>query len=266
VDLWNLAVLLAGGSVSGVLAGILGIGGGVLLNPLLVALGYAPVQAAATSSLAILLTSTAGTLQNWRMGFLQLNKIVFLGIPAILTSQIGVLLATAAPSYLLAAGFGCLLLANVYLVGLKKSAMSQAVTLEQPGAEPDTWPLSRFLPQLFTGGGAGILAGLFGVGGGVIMVPMQILLLGEGIKSAVRTSLGVIVITAISASGGHALQGNVLYLPGLCLGVGGLLGVQLGTRFLPRLADPVVTLLFRLLMGSMSVYMFWTAWGLSFSG
>ncbi len=69
----------------------------------------------------------------------------------------------------------------------------------------------------------------------------------------------MIVITAISASGGHALQGNVLYLPGLCLGVGGLLGVQLGTRFLPRLPDRVITLLFRLLMGSMALYMFWTA-------
>ncbi len=179
MDLLNLAVLLGGGSVSGVLAGILGIGGGVLLNPLLVALGYSPVQAAATSSLAILLTSTAGTIQNWRMGFLQLDKIVLLGIPAILTSQIGVLLATASPAYLLAAGFGCLLLANIYLVGLKKSAMVQAEKLATTEVGPASQPLLQVLPRLFTGGGAGILAGLFGVGGGVIMVPMQILLLGK---------------------------------------------------------------------------------------
>lgn len=55
------------GFFSGILAGFLGIGGGTVLVPLLVALGYEPIQAVATSALAITITALSGTLQNWRM-------------------------------------------------------------------------------------------------------------------------------------------------------------------------------------------------------
>ena len=99
-----------------------------------------------------------------------------------------------------------------------------------------------FLNTILTGGAAGILSGLFGVGGGVIMVPLQMLLLGEKIKVAIQTSLGVIILTAISASIGHAVAGNILLTEGLLIGFGGLVGAQFGTRFLPRLSDRVVTI------------------------
>jgi uncharacterized membrane protein YfcA len=62
------------------------------------------------------------------------------------------------------------------------------------------------------------------------MVPMQMLLLGEPIKQAIQTSLGVIVMTAIAATGGHALQGNVVWLAGIGLGLSGLVSAQLSTR------------------------------------
>jgi uncharacterized protein len=114
--------------------------------------------------------------------------------------------------------------------------------------------------RIATGSAAGLLAGLFGVGGGVIMVPLQILLLGESIKTAIQTSLGVIVITAISATLGHAARGNVLWVVGLILGGGGLLGAQISTRFLPRLPDRVVSLAFRSLLAILSIYVFWQAW------
>jgi hypothetical protein len=119
---------------------------------------------------------------------------------------------------------------------------------------------SPVLARLFTGGAAGVLAGLFGVGGGVIMVPLQMLLLGEPIKVAIQTSLGVIVITAVSASFGHAVVGNVLFVPGILLGCGGLLGAQFSTRVLPKLPDRVVSLVFRLFLGVLSIYIFWQAW------
>jgi uncharacterized membrane protein YfcA len=114
--------------------------------------------------------------------------------------------------------------------------------------------------KIITGSLAGLLAGLFGVGGGVIMVPLQILLLRESIKTAIQTSLGVIVITAISATLGHAENGNVLWNVGLILGAGGLLGAQVSTRFLPKLSDRTVSLAFRSLLTLLSVYVFWQAW------
>ncbi|MDY7023479.1 MAG: sulfite exporter TauE/SafE family protein, partial [Cyanobacteriota bacterium] len=115
------------------------------------------------------------------------------------------------------------------------------------------------IARIFTGSLAGMLAGLFGVGGGVIMIPLQILLLNETIKTAIQTSLGVIVITSFSACIGHGLQGNVLVVSGLLLGLGGLLGVQLSARFLPRLPEKTISLAFRSLLLILATYMFWKA-------
>ena len=249
----NILVFLSTGLFSGILAGLLGIGGGVVLVPLLVTLGYAPVKAVATSSLAILITAVSGTVQNWRMGYINTKQVSYLGIPAVLTTQVGVYLASLFPPYLLLMTFAILLLLNIYLVELRRRILAR----EESTIEPNFNPI---MASVGTGGAAGLLAGLFGVGGGVIMVPLQILLLGETIKVAIQTSLGVIVITAISACVGHALRGNVLFLEGVLLGAGGLLGAQLGTRYLPKLPDTVVSLVFRTLLAILSIYMFWQAW------
>lgn len=248
----DIVLLALGGIFSGVLAGFLGIGGGVVLVPMLVTFGYTPVQSVATSSLAILVTSTAGSFQNWRMGFLSWRRVFLLGFPAVLTAQIGAFLASRFLPYILLAAFGVLLLVNIYLVELRKRLVSQGTVPEKL--------MTPLMARLVTGGAAGFLAGLFGVGGGVIMVPLQILLLGEPIKTAIQTSLGVIVITAISSCVGHAAAGNILIAPGLILGFGGLVGVQFSTRFLPRLPDKLVSLLFRSMLALLSIYIFFQAW------
>ena len=249
----NLVILAAGGLFSGVLAGFLGIGGGTILVPLLVGLGYTPVKAIATSSLAILITSISGSVQNWRMGYLNAKRVIYLGLPALVTAQIGVYLAERFLPYLLLTAFGLLLLLNIYLVELRKQLTTRNTT-------PQAHNFNPVIAIIFTGSAAGILAGLFGVGGGVIMVPLQILLLEETIKVAIQTSLGVIVITAISACVGHTLNGNVLFTEGMLLGIGGLLGAQISTRMLPKLPDEVVSIAFRTMLGILSIYIFWQAW------
>lgn len=251
----NWLILASGGLVSGILAGLLGIGGGVILVPLLVTLGYAPVKAVATSSLAILVTSVSGSVQNWRMGYFGFKRVIYLGLPALVTAQIGVYLASRIAPYLLLSLFGILLLTNIYLVQLRQR-------LTASGEPPKGQQFNPVLARLATGGAAGILAGLFGVGGGVIMVPLQMLLLGEQIKVAIQTSLGVIVMTAVSACIGHAAEGNVLFAEGILLGIGGLLGAQISTRALPKLPDQAVSLIFRLFLGIVSIYMFWQAWSI----
>ena len=79
-----------------------------------------------------------------------------------------------------------------------------------------------------------------------------------------RTSLGEIVLSSIGACVGNAIHNNIEWIPGLVLGLGGLVGVQISTRFLPKLSDNTVTQLFRGLLVVLSLYMFWKAW-LSFT-
>ena len=293
----ELLILGAAGIFAGILAGFLGIGGGTAIVPLLVALKYAPVQAVATSGLSIVITAISGSIQNWRMGYLSLSQVAGIGFPAIITAQIGAYLAGIFPPYLLLLTFGLLLWLNIFLIELptrltaNQNAEAESGELRGEAGQGEnaqlaitntsatsdslsTIPLSTtyqlpnnsnilFHPtfaKIATGSAAGLLAGLFGVGGGVIMVPLQILLLGESIKTAIQTSLGVIVITAISATAGHAARGNVLWVVGLILGGGGLLGAQVSTRFLPRLPDRIVSLAFRSLLAILSIYVFWQAW------
>ncbi len=245
--------LTFGGFFSGILAGFLGIGGGTVLVPLLVSLNTPPVQAVGTSTLAILITATSGSLQNLRMGHFSVQRVIFLGLPAILSAQLGAYLANRVLPSLLLAAFGCLLLTNIYLVEVRKRIAIQSRDTLQPSTNP-------WIARVVTGGTAGFMAGLFGVGGGVIMVPLQMLLLREPIKVAIQTSLGVIVLTALSALVGHALAGNVLVLDGLLLGIGGLIGAQISTRFLPKLPDKIIGLAFRTLLLVLSIYVFWQSW------
>ncbi|MEL6246817.1 MAG: sulfite exporter TauE/SafE family protein [Cyanobacteria bacterium J06648_16] len=247
----DIVLLAGGGLLAGVLAGFLGIGGGVLMVPLLIALGLNVDQATATSLLAILITASVGSFQNWRLGHLKAQPVLLLGFPAVLTVILGTAVGGWLPEAVRRGAFGLLLLINLYLSGLKRRAarQSESAMTQRPG-----------LARLMTGGTAGFMAGLFGVGGGVIMVPLQMLLLGAPIKTAVRTSLGVIVITAAVACVYNASQGDVVTAAGVLLGLGGLLGVQFSTRFLPRLSDRVVSRLFQTLLIVLAIYMFWQSW------
>ena len=248
----NWLVLALGGVFSGVLAGILGIGGGFIIVSMLVALGYTPIQSVATSTLVIIMSSSTGSFYNWRSGYLNLQRVVYIAIPAIITAPLGAYLAGEIADYVLLTIFGFFLLVNIFLIRLRKKIVGR----EQHSSQSFNPVLSRVI----TGGVAGFLAGLLGIGGGAIMVPLQMLLLNEDIKVAVRTSLGVIVMATISSCVLHAVQGNVLFLPGLIVGVGGIVGTQVGTRVLPKLSASLVSQIFIIFLATMAVFNFWQAW------
>ncbi len=250
----NWLYLALGGMVSGLLAGLLGIGGGILLVPLLQTLGYSYPHAVATSSLAIVLTATSGSVQNWRMGYLKFGRVIPLGLPAIFTTLMGTEIVAKAPEYILQLTFGILTFINIYLTNLRQQLAKKS------DQDFNLIELNPLIARIITGGLAGFLAGLFGVGGGVILVPFQMLFLGEKIKLAIQTSLGVIVLTSIFACFGHYYRGNILFLDGVIVGLGGLIGAQISTRFLPKIPDKYVRLSFYSLLIILGLYSFVLAW------
>lgn len=92
-----------------------------------------------------------------------------------------------------------------------------------------------FLPLVVVGIAAGILSGLFGIGGGTIIVPALALWLGMSQRLAAGTSVAAILPTAIVGSISYAVQGNVDWVAALCLAIGIVAGAQLGTYLLARL-------------------------------
>jgi len=256
---WVLLFLV--GTITGTLSGLLGIGGGLLMVPILTLFGLPLVQATATSLIGVLLSALSGSVQNLRTRSLNWRVSGLLALFGVFTAQVGAWLGDRLPDAWLALAFAALLLFTIYLMNLRRQLQQrEASSLNHPAVAPGS-PVPAPTPPLqlpsIAGIGllAGVLSGLFGVGGGVVMVPLQTLFLNETIKSAVRTSLGAIVPIAISGLAQHAWNGNVLWIPGLCLGLGGIFGAQVGTRLLPKLSDGTVNQLFRLFLIALAVYM-----------
>ena len=101
-----------------------------------------------------------------------------------------------------------------------------------------TLTLRRILLVIATGVGAGFLSGLFGVGGGLVIVPALMAVLGMDQCRASSTSLAAIIVTAAVGSGTYALHGEVSWVGGALLVVGALAGSQIGVWLLRRLPAP----------------------------
>ena len=100
--------------------------------------------------------------------------------------------------------------------------------------------LRRILLVIATGVGAGFLSGLFGVGGGLVIVPALMAVLGMDQRRASATSLAAIIVTAAVGSGTYALHGEVSWAGGALLVVGALVGSQIGVWLLRRLPAPTL--------------------------
>jgi uncharacterized membrane protein YfcA len=105
--------------------------------------------------------------------------------------------------------------------------------------------------------GAGAFSGLFGVGGGTIIVPLLVLWLGFEQKEATGTSLAAIIVIGALAAGTQAVYGNVDLWLGLAIGVPGVIGVVAGTALQQRLSERAVAGAFVvLLVASAAVLVF----------
>jgi hypothetical protein len=100
---------------------------------------------------------------------------------------------------------------------------------------------------------AGIFSGLFGVGGGALIVPLLVLWLGYDERTATGTSLAAIVVIAVWAAGTHGVLGNVDLAKGLLVGVPAVGGVVVGTALQQRLPIRVISGLFAVLLIASSV-------------
>ncbi len=116
-------------------------------------------------------------------------------------------------------------------------------------------PRRRWWILAAIGTAGGVFSGLFGVGGGVVMVPLLILWLGYEERAATGTSLAAIVIIASVASATHGAYGNLHVDEGLLVGVPAIGGVLLGTWLQQRVPVRAISLLFALLLAGVAVEM-----------
>ena len=123
------------------------------------------------------------------------------------------------------------------------------------------WPLiggseasrTRALKLGAIGTAAGVFSGLFGVGGGTVMVPLLVLWLGYGPREATGTSLAAIVFIAGFAAATQGAYGNVHVLDAVLIGIPAMGGVLIGTWLQQRLATRSISLLFAVVLVASAV-------------
>lgn len=105
------------------------------------------------------------------------------------------------------------------------------------------------------GAAAGVLSGLFGVGGGLVMVPAMVLLANMTQQRAAATSLGAIVPIAIVGAIIFGRADSVDFLAAMVLAIGSIIGVQVGARVMPRLGDNRLRVAFAIFMIGVAITM-----------
>lgn len=262
MDVTKLLIELVAGFAAGVFAGMTGAGGGILLVPILVFLGLPPLAATGTSNVAISVSAASGTWLNTRKFALPWRQVLTLAVPAVVLAPLGVLLAERISAQVLLIAFAGFNFISIGLLQLKLRVAAQIPLAEDADATPEEGqpPTGHLAPAVATGASGGLLAGLFGVGGGLIMVPLQVLLLATPIRMASRISLGVVLFSSVSAVITHQLSGSDLqWVTGLTIAIAGLFGAPLGARWLHRFTDRQSTRLIQVTMAVVAVSFLWRA-------
>ena len=274
----NPFLVIGIGLIVGFLAGLFGVGGGFLMTPLLNLVVGIPMNVAVGSDLnQIVATASSGAYAHRKLGNVDVKLAGFILAGSILGTQVGVRIM----EILKAKGMSDLVIKEIYVVMLGIiSAMMLIDSIkairkgkhreekEKGGREKiDTGLGPRlqkikfmsvhlenadvtipfFVPPLL-GFGVGVLAAIMGVGGGFIMVPALIYILGIPTVVCVGTDLFQMVFTAAAGTIAHALHGNVDFYLVLMILTGSTIGAQLGARATKKVGGVGLRLLFGLLV------------------
>jgi uncharacterized membrane protein YfcA len=219
------------GVLAGLLSGVFGVGGGIIMVPLLVAwFAMDQRRASATSLLAIVPIATASAVGYAVNGSVDLRAGLLLLVGGIAGGQVGTRLLPRTPVARLQLWFGVLsLVAAARLVWTGSGAAS--------GVAGTVW---EGILLVAVGVSAGLLAGLLGVGGGIIMVPGMVILAGADADVARGTSLFVVIFTALTATvtnlGNQLVEVRVALIAGVVGAPAGLAGAVLGQLIPERAA------------------------------
>jgi uncharacterized membrane protein YfcA len=267
----DVFVLLVLGGAVGFLSGVFGVGGGFLLTPLLIFIGVPPTVAVASSANQLVGASVSGVLAHWRRGNVDFKMGAILVFGGFLGSFLGVwifgLLRRIGQIELVINLSYVLLLGT--LGGLMLVEGTRALLRRRkPGAgrrklHQHTWvhglPLkmrfrrsklyiSALLP-LGLGFAVGILSAIMGIGGGFVMVPAMIYMLGMPTAVVPGTSLFQIIFVAANVTILQAVNNRTVdAVLALLLLVGGVLGAQIGSRIGSHLRGEQLRIMLALLV------------------
>jgi len=231
---YNATIFLAGmmifeyiliGSTVGMLSGFFGIGGGVVLVPVLLLLGLDIKSAIAISVVQMSFSSVFGSIINYHKGTLRLSMVSLIGVGGLFGAQLsGVILSSVSSSILEFFFLGAIVaaLSMLYLPPLKEQKQAKRPNI---------------IILLFIGAVIGALSISLGVGGSFLLVPILVGILHIPIKEAISAGLFFVVFSSLSGVTSLAMRGMIDLHASLAIAISAMVGVFVGIYFKDKIDE-----------------------------
>ena len=233
-------ILILIGVGAGAVGSMTGVGGGLLMTPALTFMGFTPAHVASTSLIAVSSTSASSTIEyskQKRIDYAVALKMAALSIPGAI---IGALLSNEISIENFKAYFAIILIVTGVYITYKNSIIKEK-SEELKSASFDF----LFYPGSFA---AGIISSLFGIGGGIIFVPLMTLVLRMPMHRAGPTSQLTLLISSTAGVLTHVILGHPDYIHGAYLAIGAFVGGQMGARLSRHIEESILQKLLSIIL------------------
>ncbi len=241
-ELWLIPL----GFTAGLLGSIIGLGGGIIIVPVLTFFGFSPALAASNSIFAVFSNAIASSISYAKQRRIEYSIGLKLGLLSIPGTVVGALVSSEITPSIFKILFALILIsASVYIFSKRR-------------IEPKRYNISKQIMILAIGASfvAGIMSGLFGIGGGIIFVPLMVVAMGLSMKNAAPTSQFILLFASASALVTHTLLGHPDFYQALLLSVGAFVGGLVGARLSLEIKENSLKILISIVMVAAAVKLF----------
>jgi uncharacterized membrane protein YfcA len=226
-------ILIIIGFGAGILGSLIGVGGGIIITPVLTYLGLPPSVIASSSLLAVFATSISSTLTYVRKKYVNYWLGIKLALPAIPGSIIGGIFTNFVLLEDFKIYFAILLISvGIYILIKNKIISRTIVTIPKP---------LLYSVLIFGNFGAGIISSFFGVGGGIIFVPILVIIYKMKMINASPTAQFTLLISTMTGLITHIMLEHPEYSYGILLALGSFFGAQIGSRSIQRINENILS-------------------------
>lgn len=235
--------LLPLGFVAGIVGSMIGLGGGFIVVPVLTFFGFSPTLAASDSLFAAFANSVASTVSYSRQKRIVYSLGIKLALISIPGTIMGAYISDQVSPAIFKLLFGLVLVASCVYIYMRRKMESRE------------YNLSKQIMLLAVGASffAGIISSLFGIGGGVVFVPLMIIAIGLSMKLAAPTSQFILMFASASGMIVHSLLGHPNYYEAGMLSIGSFIGGMIGSKLSTRVNETKLRLFVTIVIGAAAI-------------
>ncbi len=235
------------GFVAGVLGSMIGLGGGIIVVPILTFAGFPPTLAASNSLFAAFSNAVASTISYSRQKRIEYYVGLKLGLLTIPGTILGAYVSSDVTPGIFKILFGLVLVASSVYIFLRKK-----ITTKEHAISTKAIILS--IGASFF---AGIISSFFGIGGGIIFVPLMVVGMGMSMKNAAPTSQFILLFASFSGIIVHSMLGHPDFLQSGLLAVGAFVGGLVGARLSLEIKERSLQILVSVVIIAAAIRLFW---------